>query len=178
VATSRKRSNKERRATAYHEAGHAVIAIALGLTVKKVSIVKGQDYNGLCRQLGLLGYHLRDRRDAEDTLKKIIISIYAGMPAQRLVDPDPPEFHGACDEEDANELCLRHANLLRRGGRAPDEFRRAYLGRRRVEARRLVKQHRKAIEEFAEVLLQRQELGGEEAEELIVSLLDQQDTEA
>jgi ATP-dependent Zn protease len=173
LATTPERSDEELRATAYHEAGHVVIAIALGLTVKKVSIVPGQDYNGVCVQPNLVGYHLRDRRDAEDTLKKIIISLYAAMPAQRLVDPDPPEFHGAPDEEDANELCLRHAILLRRGRRAFDEFRQAYLGRRRVDARRLVRKHRKAIEEFAEILLLRQELGGEEAEQLIEPLLDQ-----
>jgi ATP-dependent Zn protease len=46
MATTPERSDEELRATAYHEAGHAVIAIALGLTIKKVNIIKGQDYNG------------------------------------------------------------------------------------------------------------------------------------
>jgi hypothetical protein len=100
------------------------------------------------------------------------------MPAQRLVDPNPPEWHGESDEEEANELLRRYPMLLPPSARASDKSRQAYLGRRRVEARRQVRKHRKAIEEFAEVLLQRQELGGEEAEELIVSSLDQQDTEA
>jgi hypothetical protein len=38
VAKTRKQPSDELRATAYHEAGHAVITVALGLTIDKVSI--------------------------------------------------------------------------------------------------------------------------------------------
>lgn len=39
--------SKQLRATAFHEAGHAVAAFHLGIVVKRVSIVRGEDHNGL-----------------------------------------------------------------------------------------------------------------------------------
>jgi ATP-dependent Zn protease len=97
VATPRKRSLKERRATAYHEAGHAVVDVVLGLTVNKVSIVQGKYHKGSCRGPGLQGYHFWTRREAQDFAKAIIISFYTGMPAERLFDPDAPDSHGEDD---------------------------------------------------------------------------------
>jgi ATP-dependent Zn protease len=40
-------SESERRVIAFHEAGHAVIACELGLRIKKISIVAGNDWQGL-----------------------------------------------------------------------------------------------------------------------------------
>src|SRR4051794_59014 len=51
------------RATAYHEAGHAVAEHALGLTVNKVSIIPGEGFNGVCRSPGALGYHFANGRE-------------------------------------------------------------------------------------------------------------------
>lgn len=45
-----KRPSKRLVATAHHEAAHAVVAIALGSRVTKVSIVPGEDYLGIMRQ--------------------------------------------------------------------------------------------------------------------------------
>jgi ATP-dependent Zn protease len=170
VATTPERSDEELRATAYHEAGHAVITVVQGLTINKVSIVPGHDYNGICSQPGVAGYHYSNRREERSIARAIIIGLYAGMPAQRLVDPNPPAFHGQDDEDDAYELSRRHRVLPRHCDIEGDEYHLAYLERLRAEAQRLVRGHRWVIAKVAEELLQRQELDGAEAEELIESL--------
>jgi len=72
--------------TAYHEAGHAAIAIHLGLGIRRVSIVPNLEYLGICQQtrqrsLGRLAY------DGGDTLTKRVeknmMVMLAGIEAQR-----------------------------------------------------------------------------------------------
>jgi ATP-dependent Zn protease len=56
MAYKKKRTAEEIRATAYHEAGHAVVAIAQGLTINKVSIIPGEEFNGVTFLPSLLHY--------------------------------------------------------------------------------------------------------------------------
>lgn len=175
MAKPRKRSAKELRATAYHEAGHAVITVALGLTINKVSIVPGEGYSGVCREPGVLGYESSSRRDRRSIARAAIVGSYAGMHAQRLVDPGAPDFHGEGDEADAFELSRMFEVFPRKIGWVGDEQHLAFLDRLRVEARRLVRKHRHAIDKLAELLLQRQELERAEAVQLIESVLDAED---
>ena len=63
-------------ATAYHEAGHAVVALALGRTVQRVSIVPGQGWLGRCEfQKGRV-------RPSEDWLEREILISLAGAAAE------------------------------------------------------------------------------------------------
>jgi ATP-dependent Zn protease len=171
VATSPERSLKELRATAYHEAGHAVITIVQGLTLKKVSIVPGEDYNGLSVEPAVAGYDFSNAREARSIARMLIIGCYAGMPAERLVDPDAPDSHGEDDEDNAFRLSREHQVLPRYCSIVGDEYHWKYLDKLRAEARRLVKKHRRAIAKVADELLQEQELDGAKAKNLIEPLL-------
>lgn len=63
-------------ATAYHEAGHAVIALALGRRVQRVSILPGRGWLGRCEfQKGRL-------RPSEDWLEREILISLAGAAAE------------------------------------------------------------------------------------------------
>ncbi len=63
-------------ATAYHEAGHAVIALALGRAVQRVSIVPGRGWLGRCEfQKGRV-------RPSEDWLESEILISLAGAAAE------------------------------------------------------------------------------------------------
>mgnify|MGYP003385116220 CR=1 FL=1 len=65
-----------REATAYHEAGHAVIALALGRSIQRVSIVPGQGWLGRCEfQKGRV-------RPTEDWLEREILIALAGLAAE------------------------------------------------------------------------------------------------
>ena len=173
MAKSRKRTVGDRRATAYHEAGHAVIAVAQGLAINKVSVIPGQDYYGVCVHPSVYGYSFSTKRERRSIARGIIVSIYAGMHGQRLVDPDPQAVHGGDDDNHAFELSREFEVFPRRCNLVGDDRHYAYLDRLSGEARRLVKKHRSVIEKLAELLLVRKELGGTEAEEFIQVRLGQ-----
>jgi uncharacterized protein (TIGR03067 family) len=150
VKLKNKRSEQELRATAFHEAGHAIVKLALGLTVTKVSIIAREDYYGSVDGPGPLGYDDRNARDRKDTGKRLIIGLYAGMAAERLFDPKAPYAHGASDDDQAITVANSRGNRLN------------HLVRYRKDAEKLVKRHRNAIELLADWLLVRKELEGPE----------------
>lgn len=63
-------------ATAYHEAGHAVIALALGRSVQRVSIMPG------CGWLGRCEFQKGRVRPTEDWLEREILIALAGAAAE------------------------------------------------------------------------------------------------
>ena len=64
------------KATAYHEAGHAVVALALGRAVQRVSILPGRGWLGRCEfQKGRV-------RPTEDWLEREILISLAGAAAE------------------------------------------------------------------------------------------------
>jgi uncharacterized protein (TIGR03067 family) len=153
VKLKKKRSEQELRATAFHEAGHAIVELALGLTVTKVSIIACEDYYGSVDGPGPAGYEDGNACERKNTGKLQIIGCYAGMPAERLIDPDAPDVHGVSDEDQAITVANSRGNRLN------------HLARYRKDAEKLVKTHRNAIEAFAKLLLLRLELEQAEIEE-------------
>lgn len=71
----------ERTATAYHEAGHAVMALALGRPVHKVTIVPGQSELGLQRQ-GVCHIKKGRTRSSKDWLEDEVLILLAGLVAE------------------------------------------------------------------------------------------------
>src|SRR5437868_4318539 len=63
-------------ATAYHEAGHAVVALALGRPIHRVSVLPDRDHLGLCRS-GKGG-----SRPSEDWLEREILIALGGIAAE------------------------------------------------------------------------------------------------
>ncbi len=63
-------------ATAYHEAGHAVIAIALGRAVQRVSVLPKLDTLGRCE------FQKGRTRPSEDWLEREILISLAGLAAE------------------------------------------------------------------------------------------------
>lgn len=63
-------------ATAYHEAGHAVIALALGREVQRVSILPGRGWLGRCE------FKKGRVRPSEDWLEREILISLAGAAAE------------------------------------------------------------------------------------------------
>src|SRR6478752_7313930 len=63
-------------ATAYHEAGHAVVALALGRPVHRVSVLPNRDRLGQCEfRKGVF-------RPSEDWVEREILIALAGMAAE------------------------------------------------------------------------------------------------
>lgn len=62
--------------TAYHEAGHAVVALALGRHIHRVSVVPGQELLGKCE------FKKSAYRPSEDWLESEILIALAGLAAE------------------------------------------------------------------------------------------------
>jgi hypothetical protein len=98
-----------REATAYHEAGHAVIAYVLGYKPKSVTIVPTHDANGSVAY-PLHGIALdSDGSDRAHLRLEIPIQIsYAGLLAQRKHSEHSwPDFHAEWDYKQITDLGLR-----------------------------------------------------------------------
>lgn len=128
------------RATAFHEAGHAVVAHRFGHLVDSVTIKP---------KPGILGSSASEEEFSDgSTDREQVLVLYAGLAAERLVRPGAVVEDGAwSDYEKAERLvaCL---------GVPVEELER--------EAAELVHKHRVAIEAVAEVLLEHTSISGEE----------------
>lgn len=153
--------------TAHHEAGHAVVAVVLGITIKQVSIAPNEESLGNCIhpdvcQFGYRGAYSR-RRIARDC---IIVS-YAGVEAEKIFDSKAEEWCSLEDEGNAFNLS-REFSVLPRGCRCVgDEAHLEFLAKLQSEARRLVRKHWPAVEALADALIQKQRVSGEEASRII-----------
>ncbi|TWT63315.1 M50 family metallopeptidase [Rubinisphaera italica] len=78
------RSQAELKATAYHEAGHAVMAILLGRPVEKVTIAPGQLQSGISR-LGACKIQKGRHKASKDPMEDEVLILLAGMVAESRV---------------------------------------------------------------------------------------------
>ncbi|WP_417851921.1 M50 family metallopeptidase [Thalassoglobus sp.] len=74
----------ELKATAFHEAGHAVMAMLLGRPVEKVTIVPGQMQSGRGR-LGACKIQKGMRKPSRDPMEDEVLILLAGMVAESRI---------------------------------------------------------------------------------------------
>ena len=164
----------EIKATAYHEAGHAVLMAHFGLGFDDVTIAPDaeRDSSGHITHPSPLGYQGCDsKRERRAVARQLIFVAYAGMAAERLVDPDAPDDHGASDEKNAFQLsrtyCVQPRHLSFVGDAQHWEF----LGCLQNEARGLVLRLRAPIARLADELLSRTTLTWAEVEAVVGPLI-------
>ncbi|HBV62338.1 MAG TPA: cell division protein FtsH, partial [Rhodopirellula sp.] len=68
-------------ATAYHEAGHAVMALSFGCPIKKVTIVPGRSWTGQYR-LGVRELQKGRSANAKNLLHAAIAILFSGLHAE------------------------------------------------------------------------------------------------
>lgn len=87
-------------ATAYHEAGHAVMAVTLGRTVDKVTIVPGNSEFGEQR-LGVCHIGQGRSRATKDWIEDEVLILMAGMIGESIVSG---QFHLAAASSDQRAI--------------------------------------------------------------------------
>lgn len=132
-----------------HEAGHAVIAYRLDFELGPVTIAPDGSHLGVSNSEGEWMDGSRD--------EQAILVRYAGLAAERLIDPDARVEDGAMDD-------YERADELLKAGYVPKDM--ATLER---EAADLVTQHRPEIEALAEALLEEETLDDDEQSAVIES---------
>ena len=140
-------------ATAYHEAGHAVVALALGRPVHKVSILPSRDKLGWCE------YKKGVFRPSDDWLEREVLIALAGMAAEA-------RHTGTYAREEAGRDLKFARSLLvsRAGDRRADRLERRLLAK--VEALLGDDETWAAVEAVAAALLASGEISGRAANHL------------
>jgi ATP-dependent Zn protease len=103
-------------ATAYHEAGHAVMATILGRNIQKVTIKAGQIQTGGIR-LGACELAIGRRRSSHDALEDEVLILLAGMVAEA-------KFTGHYCPLGASQDLRHAANLLQDRAGSEDQTQR------------------------------------------------------
>jgi len=110
------------KATAYHEAGHAVVAHVLGQGIKRITVVpnKSQNYVGcvfFAKQPSVKGIDRDPSSKITRAAQERIMVSLAGLCAQRLFNPRTcRSFHG---DEDFKEVLLYVGHLVRENEAKP-----------------------------------------------------------
>lgn len=139
--------------TAYHEAGHAVIALALGRTIHKVSVLPNRERLGECR------FGKGNARPTDDWLEREILIALSGMAAEA-------RFTGiyATDEAKEDLRFVRRLALERKSDRAVERYEQRMLSK--VESMLNDEGTWKAVELIAAELLKHGAISGRAARHL------------
>src|SRR3984957_20880458 len=89
--------------TAYHEAGHAVVALALGRPVQHVSILPDRDFLGACK-FGKPAF-----RPTEDWLEREILIALGGIAAEARFTGNYAWDGAARDRQYVHKLAIHRA---------------------------------------------------------------------
>jgi peptidase M41-like protein len=140
-------------ATAYHEAGHAVVALALGRPIHRVTIHPDQEHLGLC----LFGKGTT--RPTDDWLEREILIALGGLAAEARHTGDYAWEEAGKDRRYVRSLCVQRA-----GERQAERLERRLLSK----AEHLLARagHWEAVELIAAELLKRGAISGRAARDL------------
>jgi len=140
-------------ATAYHEAGHAVVALALGRPIQRVSVRQNHEHLGVCEhRQGML-------RPSEDWLEREILIALGGIAAEARHTGNYAWDQAARDQQYVRRLAIQRA-----GERQADRLERRLL----AKAEHLLAQEGnwRAVELIAAELLRRGTISGRAARHL------------
>lgn len=146
-------------ATAYHEAGHAVMALSLGRPIQRVTIAPGNLHSGATR-LGACEIQKGRFKASKDWLEDEVLILLAGMVAEARFTEEYCEQGAGQD--------LRNARRLM-AGRAGSERQLERLERRLLDKTEHLlddEGHAQAIEWIARALLEKTTISGRAARHL------------
>ena len=136
-------------ASALHEAGHAVLAVALGRRLCRITILQNAIRGGAV-----------DRERREDTAKEIVEEIFIAYAGYETAFLYGFETDDSCDRKRVTELTAKRHDLAA----ISEETARSYV-------RKALKTFRASIEDLAVALFSHGELTGEAATNLITDTL-------
>lgn len=156
---------REAERTAFHEAGHAVVALALGRRVEKITITPHRVYAGRCWVSGFgaaLGKGRRASPSKTQRTRDNIVVLFGGLAAEERFDPKSDPDLSQADFMQAMKLALHDV------GRSTAR-RAAYLQVHRLVAEQVIAQHWVLVKLLAEAVLVRRELLAQDIETLLHS---------
>jgi ATP-dependent Zn protease len=141
-------------ATAYHEAGHAVAALALERPVVKVSILPNRDRLGIC------AFGKAVIRPTQDWLEREVLIALAGMAAEARQTGTYDRLAAGRDLKYARSLAIQRAGSPRQAERLEKRI------LNKVENLLDQDENWLAVQRIAEELLRQQEISGRQAKHI------------
>jgi hypothetical protein len=155
------RSSRE--ATAYHEAGHAVVAYLLGVQLGPVTIIPSAQFAGAT---GLTGYTREVSSDALEgaliKFKNSVKILLAGYWAQRMYNPRSLRKAHSMDD---NAAIGQFVSAIE--GKPFEINSLPFLAEQHLEVRKMLSANWLLVEEFALYLLEQREISGQQAHEFL-----------
>lgn len=158
----------QRRSTAVHEAGHAVIARALGIGCGEVTIIAEEGHS--LGHSDILDPRFDWRRGDGPkgaAATKFVIALYAGAEAEQLICNS--QYIGDSVDKERATACLAWAGVVRGAVFVGDDRFDRYEAKLRIKSASLVAKHRNDIECLAAALLEREKLSGQEVDALLAA---------
>lgn len=152
-----------RTTTAYHEAGHAVVAFFSGFRIEYATILPGDGFSGMMKARPQGRFSLDSATPAmrQKTENWILITL-AGDIAQRKHAPrSSRQWHTTADRQAATDLAL---SVCGNGESAT-----AYLAWLNIVARQLIEGRWDLVDRVAKVLLDRERITGDELRAIILT---------
>jgi ATP-dependent Zn protease len=151
----------EKRAVCYHEAGHAVVRAHFQHAIDGATVVPNEEQNtlGCVTSQGLMLYDANVRRRVT---RESILSAYAGLEAEKLVNPDYDPDQSVSDFDLAFELLRKYPGRIRGCSYVGDDVYHARLEYYRKESAKLVRHLWPVIERVALALEERDTLTADE----------------
>jgi hypothetical protein len=138
--------------SAFHESGHAVIAILLGVAVDAVELLPEGSTPSAKFRFGVV------RQDQADL---VVIVAKAGLLAELVFNPAAPSTPRRQDERIAMRACRDRLDCLFPAARAQ------FMRNAEIEALRLVAAHLPVIAALAQHLLEKGKLSGQEVTDFV-----------
>jgi ATP-dependent Zn protease len=162
---NRPETTEARRLTAYHEAGHAVMAQLCGQQITEVEIVGDDNHAGSVRSLRFAEEHGSNRDPAIPTapVERRLLCTAAGMVAESMISGESAWNEGCEDLDAAVGLAMQVVGDCERV--LP------YLEIVREHTEGLLRSNWPAVELLAETLLRERRMSGEEVRRLLGPLL-------
>jgi len=153
MTTPQRRADDEARRVAFHEAGHAVAAVKLGIGFEAVSIVGDKETDGRIIHDAAPTSGVRTKH-ARETMQKFIVFVLAGPAAEGLPGGHAYDWSGSFDDRDhAAEYASRVTDDVAEMTRLVRSC--------RVLARILIRQNAEAVHRVAAELLAYKTLSAE-----------------
>jgi len=148
------------RGTAYHEAGHAVVACSMGFTVNEVSIIRSEGNLGYCTAPFPLefppGFSIEN---LSDLIRSLAVCYFSGGLAEKMATGS----YDAVGSDPDNHNAISILSCIAGSG----EEIQVHIDKAQETAHRILQQRWQAVVVLAEELLRKEKINGDEVSELI-----------